>query len=303
MSEAMRVLHMQRDLRETKELIPQIAEQGFTHIKIGPLQKSPRYTNNRNEWYWDYQPLEFTLGNHYGSADDLLLLTDTAHKNGLQIVVDAVIRHVAGNPHNPRIPSEEASGEMTAKSNYWMAPIEHSEHVPDWRYQMAYRCYGLPTINYNNQEVLDRFIFPLLDDISMLSDGFRIDMAQHFALPSEGSTFWNQIAKRYSHKLVIGECCYLNHEYAMKYAQYCLPHVENYTQTEYGECLHSYETHDTFLNGYGRTRNDSTSKILFEYTELCSRYAKTEFYARPNSDIWKDTSVKYSNKKRSCICV
>ena len=297
MSQRMRVLHMQSNLQEVKGLLDKISYQGFTHVKVGPLQPCFRFKGNRNEWYWDYQPLYFNIGNHYGNEYDLCELTLEAHKRGIQIITDVVIRHVAGQPNNPLYPSEEANREMTSKRDYWMAPIEHSEHVPDWRYQMAYRCYGLPCINYNNQEVLDRFIFPFLDDVLTYSDGIRIDMGQHFALPSEGSSFWYQIAKRYSHKLIIAECCYLNAEYVRKYSDYCLPHVENYTITGHYEGLHSYETHDTYLNFGGRTSNDDTKNILNEYAALCNRYAKTEFYARPGKEDWKDVSVKVANMK------
>ena len=82
----MRVLHMQRNLQEVKGLLDKISDQGFTHVKVGPLQPCFRFKGNRNEWYWDYQPLYFKIGNHYGSKFGLYKLTYEAHKIGIQML-------------------------------------------------------------------------------------------------------------------------------------------------------------------------------------------------------------------------
>ena len=90
----MRILQcLNWDLTAIKNNLKKIKEQGFDVIQITPVQ--PLKESHKNSWWLCYQPCGFSIGNQYGSREDLLDLCNNAHEYGLSIVVD-VIRHIFG---------------------------------------------------------------------------------------------------------------------------------------------------------------------------------------------------------------
>ena len=81
------------DLDSIISYLPEIKRQGFDAIQISPLQNTK--DDASTEWWMLYQPINFNIGNRIGNRDSLKRLCDEAHKNGLIIVADAVINHLA----------------------------------------------------------------------------------------------------------------------------------------------------------------------------------------------------------------
>ena len=65
------ILHMlQWNLNDIIKELPTIKDCGYTSIQISPVQRC----KDGDEWWCLYQPLGFTIGNRYGSKEDLINL-------------------------------------------------------------------------------------------------------------------------------------------------------------------------------------------------------------------------------------
>ena len=81
--------------------VEEVAKQGFTAIQTSPLQpiKEKIHSNLDNAWAI-YQPIDYTIGNDLGTLEDLRNLADRCHANGLKLIVDIVMHHVANEKGN-----------------------------------------------------------------------------------------------------------------------------------------------------------------------------------------------------------
>ena len=73
-----------------------LAEQGFSHVQISPVQKS----NPASVWYARYQPLDYSVIEGLGSEADLRALVKKAHGCGRKVIADVVFNHVASMPEH-----------------------------------------------------------------------------------------------------------------------------------------------------------------------------------------------------------
>ena len=76
-------------IREIKDWLPIIRDQGFNYIQISPMQKNK--VDNTNGWWLLYQPLGFEIGNKLGTKEDLRELCNEARKYGIGIIADALL--------------------------------------------------------------------------------------------------------------------------------------------------------------------------------------------------------------------
>jgi len=75
-----------RELAE--QLVPYVAEMGFTHIELLPVMEHPL------DQSWGYQPLGyFAPTSRFGTPDDLRYLVDCAHQAGIGVLLDWVPGH------------------------------------------------------------------------------------------------------------------------------------------------------------------------------------------------------------------
>jgi len=81
-----------RDLAE--ELLPYVAEMGFTHVELLPVLEHPL------DQSWGYQPLGFFAPtSRHGSPDDLRYFVDRAHAMGIGVILDWVPGHFPEDEH------------------------------------------------------------------------------------------------------------------------------------------------------------------------------------------------------------
>ena len=81
-----------RELAE--QLVPYVAEMGFTHIEIMPIMEYPF------DGSWGYQPIAlFAPTSRYGAPDDFRALVEACHKAGLSVLLDWVPGHFPNDPH------------------------------------------------------------------------------------------------------------------------------------------------------------------------------------------------------------
>lgn len=285
-----KILHLLNwRLQDIEQHIPQIKEQGFTHIQISPLQ--PTKEENNSEWWLLYQPLSHTVGNRLGSLNDLDGLCDTAHKHGLKIIVDVVLRHLAGRNDGSLYPHELCDPRFMNNPSYWLS-FEAGDVYN--RYDCTHKAFGMPVVNYFNLEV-QAMIQDFLTQVLERADGIRIDQLKHIALPREGSELLNMIKHNFSDKFIYGECIYMNKDLLSEYTQYCK--VLSNTEVPYNksEAVMMFESHDTYLT-WDFTRNVSDEHRVCEYGRLLDQFDNVLFYARPYDDAAFGKHIKHINK-------
>lgn len=76
------------------ELVPYVAEMGFTHLELLPVLEHPL------DQSWGYQPLGFFAPtSRFGSPDDFRYFVDRAHQAGVGVILDWVPGHFPEDEH------------------------------------------------------------------------------------------------------------------------------------------------------------------------------------------------------------
>ncbi len=178
-----------------------IAEMGFTAIQTSPVQPIKEATSESTvggSWWVYYQPVDFVIadqdGNALGSKAQLQSMIETAHKYGIQVIVDVVANHLAnqtGNNLSDKIP------EHLTVSSFWHDITVNTSDYTD-RYQVTQQCMGgLPDLNTQNRVLQNMVLKFLTDCVDMGVDGFRFDAAKHIESPEDQlpyrSNFWPNV--------------------------------------------------------------------------------------------------------------
>ena len=172
-------------LDQIKQELPDIAEAGFTSVQTSPLQGH----DGNYQWYWLYQPTNFSIGNELGSYDDLKALCSEADKYGIKIIVDVVANHLAGSKNGSWSSRIDSS---LRKSEYFHNAGPYSED--DDRYGITHNNIGMPDLNSENADI-QNMVFAMLSSLKSAGvDGIRWDAAKHIGLPSEDCAFWEMVA-------------------------------------------------------------------------------------------------------------
>lgn len=285
-------------IKDVKRLLPIINSQGFNVVQISPLQKNK---NDTDDWWLLYQPLGFEIGNRIGTKEELYDLCLEAKKYGINVVVDAVINHVANkNDIEYLEPHPDVDKEILNNKDCFKQKIQ----ITNWddRNQVINYCLGLPGLDPNNPLVQRKIITMLNEYIDLGVEGFRFDAAKSIALPEEGCNFFPVIT--YSLKrwlpLIYGEVLFANNDLIEKYARY-MKVLTNYDSKNKDNIIKFIENKDTFLSkDLGYTKNWSKEQVTHEYMNLTSNYPNTLYYARNYTDDWyewQSNNVKKANKK------
>ena len=296
-----------------------VKRQNFDTIQINPVQ--PFIKVSGNDWWASYQPLDFKIGNEFGNKEDLKKLCKEAKKRGINIVVDVITNHLANNGQGKETePHRDIDESIRDNSDYW----KHHKKVN------AFESYedvitvsiGLPGLNLKNEE-LQNIILNFLDELRECGvSGFRFDAAKHIGLPSDGVSYFNKVKEFLDKNNLFGYAEFLDGPndlgndfdktlYDKKNEFTDLMYIltdENSKVKDASKKVTFVESHDTYLNGNGSTKNKSLDEIIDKYVTLTKKYENTLFYVRdkkrgqsiesPNREEYADMSWATSEKIR-----
>lgn len=289
-------------IREIKEWLPIIRDQGFNYIQISPMQKNK--VDNTNGWWLLYQPLGFEIGNKLGTKEDLYELCNEARKYGIGIIADAVINHVANKcDEEPLEPHPDVDRDLLENEGCF----KQKNQITNWddRWQVTNLCMGLPGLNPNSTIVQEKIIDMFNDYSDLGVEGIRLDAAKSIALPDEGCSFYENVLGSLSRylPLVYGEVLFPTPELIERYSK----HMKVLTNDDFYDkdrIVRFAESHDTYLstNDLGYTRKWPKEKVLDEYLRLAGEEGKSEnilFCPRIFNDdwhAWKSDEVRVANQ-------
>ncbi|MDO5123142.1 MAG: alpha-amylase family glycosyl hydrolase [Eubacteriales bacterium] len=167
---------------DIQEMLPEIAEAGFSAVQLSPLQPVP----SNGAWWQFYQPRGFSLGsNPTGNRETLTALCAEADKYGIKVIVDVVANHLTGDHRYIQEDLKDAK--------YWHTFGE----VTDWldRNQVINGDIGMQDLNTSDtyvQQCVKNYVAELK---ACGVDGIRWDAAKHIGLPSEGDDFWKVVTE------------------------------------------------------------------------------------------------------------
>lgn len=317
-------------LSDIQAELPNIAAAGYTSVQTSPLQGH----DNSGAWYWIYQPTNFNMGNELGDMSALQSLCAEADKYGIKVIVDVVANHVAGW-NDGRI-NDGVDSNIKNNSSFF----HNQGGASNWddRNEIIYKNIGMPDLASENEGVQNMVSGYIDSLINAGVDGFRWDAAKHINLPSEGNcNFWKMVAGKgvYNYGEILdgpagnnggSQTSDYNKSLIKEYTQYIGVTDAIYSGTVTGavrdggvpdgfgnwtgsqtapanRMVYWAESHDTYANDGGWTKNLSTDVMNRAYAIVACRNGSQALYlARPttssNSDIHigakTDTSQAYS---------
>ena len=283
----MKILHLFQ--WRINDIIPElktIKDQGFDAIQISPIQGTK---DSGLEWWKLYQPINLKIGNEQiGSKKDLINLIQEARKYNIRIIVDIVLRHVAGDESYPLKPHRNVDPELLP---YLAEPID-AVNIDSDRWQCTRRCTGMPMLDYDNVK-LRKLYRRFLDELVFIGvDGFRLDQLKHYALPEEGGKAL-ELFSRYN---MYGEALNCSKELLNKYSKYMKVLTEG-RPSDITKLVAKFETHDDYLE-FGWTKRMTDEMRLTEWDILVNHLSGCDclYYARPFETLWKSEEMRKINK-------
>lgn len=283
----MKILHLFQ--WRINDIIPElktIKDQGFDAIQISPIQGTK---DSGMEWWKLYQPINLKIGNEQiGSKKDLINLIQEARKYNIRIIVDIVLRHVAGDETYPLKPHRNVDPELL---QYLAEPID-AVNVDNDRWQCTRRCTGMPMLNYDDPNLM-KLYKRFLDELVFIGvDGFRLDQLKHYALPEEGGKAL-ELFSRYN---MYGEALNCSKELLNKYSKYMKVLTEG-RPSDITKLVAKFESHDDYLE-LGLTKRMTDEMRLTEWDVLVNHLSGCDclYYTRPFETLWKSEEMRKINK-------
>ena len=278
-------------LADIQEEIPNIAKAGFTAVQTSPVHER---AGKGSVWYDVYRPYDFKIGNGLGSEADLKALCAEAHKYGVKVIVDVVANHT----DHPNV-AERLKDESLYHKRFG---------VGNWhdRYQVTFGMIGMWDLDTNNPTV-QAIIKQYIQDLKACGvDGIRWDAIKHIGLPSEEDSFMQNVVDQemynygeildntggndnvlfpeYQTYMSITDNGYGN-GFANSFAGGSINEsVGNFNQrnAKTEKLVYWGESHDTYANDGGESKNKSQNVIDRAYAVVAGNNGATALYfSRP----------------------
>lgn len=291
-------------LADIQEEIPNIAKAGFTAVQTSPVHER---AGKGSVWYDVYRPYDFKIGNGLGTEADLKALCAKAHEYGVKVIVDVVANHT----DHPNVAERLKD-----------ASLYHERFgVGNWndRHQVTFGMIGMWDLDTNNPTV-QAIIKQYIQDLKACGvDGIRWDAIKHIGLPSEGDSFMQNVVDQemYNYGEILdgtgGDDKTLFPEYqtymsitdngygngfADSFAGGSINgSVGNFNQrnAKTEKLVYWGESHDTYANDGGQSKNKSQNVIDRAYAVVAGNNGATALYfSRPAQKAKND--IKFGDK-------
>ena len=291
-------------LADIQEEIPNIAKAGFTAVQTSPVHER---AGKGSVWYDVYRPYDFKIGNGLGTEADLKALCAKAHEYGVKVIVDVVANHTDYSNVADRLKDQ----------GLYHQPFD----VGNWndRNQVTHGKIGMWDLDTNNPTV-QAIIKQYIQDLKACGvDGVRWDAIKHIGLPSEGDSFMKNVVDQemynygeildntggndnvlfpeYQTYMSITDNGYGN-GFANSFAGGSINEsVGNFNQrnAKTEKLVYWGESHDTYANDGGESKNKSQNVIDRAYAVVAGNNGATALYfSRP---FQKDKgAIKFGDK-------
>lgn len=291
-------------LADIQEEIPNIAKAGFTAVQTSPVHER---AGKGSVWYDVYRPYDFKIGNGLGTEADLTALCAKAHEYGVKVIVDVVANHTDYGNVADRLKDE----------GLYHQPFD----VGNWhdRHQVTFGKIGMWDLDTNNPTV-QAIIKQYIQDLKACGvDGIRWDAIKHIGLPSEGDSFMQNVVDQdmynygeildgtggndnvlfpeYQTYMSITDNGYGN-GFANSFAGGSINEsVGNFNQrkAKTEKLVYWGESHDTYANDDGQSKNKSQNVIDRAYAVVAGNNGATALYfSRPAQKAKND--IKFGDK-------
>ena len=291
-------------LADIQEEIPNIAKAGFTAVQTSPVHER---AGKGSVWYDVYRPYDFKIGNGLGTEADLKALCAKAHEYGVKVIVDVVANHTDYGNVADRLKDQ----------GLYHQPFD----VGNWhdRHQVTFGKIGMWDLDTNNPTV-QAIIKQYIQDLKACGvDGIRWDAIKHIGLPSEGDSFMQNVVDQemYNYGEILdstgGDDNVLFPEYqtymsitdngygngfANSFAGGSINEsVGNFNQrkAKTEKLVYWGESHDTYANDGGQSKNKSQNVIDRAYAVVAGNNGATALYfSRPAQKAKND--IKFGDK-------
>lgn len=271
--------------------VEEIARQGFTAIQTSPLQpiKEPIRSDLNNAWAI-YQPIDFVVGNDLGSEEDLRSLADRCHNNGLKLIVDVVMHHVANERGN---------------DVYYLVPDEYRHFYNDsfiditnWENEYELTCKslsGLPALDLTNEVIIQAQFNYLKQLKNAGADGVRVDAYKHL-IKSYRIKLAQELKNLGLFDNSYGEMIFADSNLQKNYDE--MPIYVNQSlnnSSQYGAII----SHDDF-DGQNPYLHKDINWFLAEFGYFIDNPIRQNvvYFARPDDHIWRTDNIRYINARR-----
>ena len=291
-------------LADIQEEIPNIAKAGFTAVQTSPVHER---AGKGSVWYDVYRPYDFKIGNGLGTETDLKALCAKAHEYGVKVIVDVVANHTDHPTVAERLKDESLYHERFGVGNW------------NDRHQVTFGMIGMWDLDTNNPTV-QAIIKQYIQDLKACGvDGIRWDAIKHIGLPSEGDSFMQNVVDQemYNYGEILdstgGDDNVLFPEYqtymsitdngygngfANSFAGGSINEsVGNFNQrnAKTEKLVYWGESHDTYANDGGESKNKSQNVIDRAYAVVAGNNGATALYfSRPAQKAKND--IKFGDK-------
>lgn len=291
-------------LADIQEEIPNIAKAGFTAVQTSPVHER---AGKGSVWYDVYRPYDFKIGNGLGTEADLKALCAKAHEYGVKVIVDVVANHTDHPNVAARLKDESLYHERFGVGNW------HDRH------QVTFGMIGMWDLDTNNPTV-QAIIKQYIQDLKACGvDGIRWDAIKHIGLPSEGDSFMQNVLDQemYNYGEILdstgGDDNVLFPEYQTYMSitdnGYGNGFANSFAGGSINESVGNFnrrnakteklvywgESHDTYANDGGESKNKSQNVIDRAYAVVAGNNGATALYfSRPAQKGKND--IKFGDK-------
>ena len=291
-------------LADIQEEIPNIAKAGFTAVQTSPVHER---AGKGSVWYDVYRPYDFKIGNGLGTEADLKALCAKAHEYGVKVIVDVVANHTDYGNVADRLKDQ----------GLYHQPFD----VGNWhdRHQVTFGKIGMWDLDTNNPTV-QAIIKQYIQDLKACGvDGIRWDAIKHIGLPSEGDSFMQNVVDQemYNYGEILdstgGDDNVLFPEYQTYMSitdnGYGNGFANSFAGGSINESVGNFnrrnakteklvywgESHDTYANDGGESKNKSQNVIDRAYAVVAGNNGATALYfSRPAQKAKND--IRFGDK-------